>query len=190
MSAGLAAVSGVQIPPAAPRKLLSDFGLWLADGRLLLATLEAASVRIRDVTCAMSGACSLPAPIATLAVPEPTGRPQERLTVSQDAGRTFLYVGNLVVPGFVDEREYLVDVTHPTSARFLRNGASGSCWRPFYRDCGGVPDFAPSAGIVIGGRLFRAAHARLDTHITVPLPVGLVFADGFESGTTGAWRVP
>ncbi len=164
----------VKVVSADPGGLYVSVALWQSGAKYYLAVLDFTSVggsyltKIYDVSCLGSGTCAtanpLSQPIASLSS---NGTVVDRLTVSQSAGRTYLYVGefNRFLTG--DQNEFLWDVTTPTSADELtpQNPLGLGYWGWYYsRNDTGFQNMAPMEAVVHNGYVYRAAWTILDVH--------------------------
>ncbi len=152
---------------------VTDVAIWQADGKLYLATVNVvvstntSAVKIYDATCATTpGACSLPAPLVSIAASDPAGGTQSTLSASSSGARHFLYVGNSRRSGCKPQREYLFDVTNPSSWSDVSPSVDpAGYWGWFYMDCAtGFNNVKPWRGYFSGDTFFRAAHSGLDAH--------------------------
>jgi hypothetical protein len=145
------------------------------------------------------GCATLPAPIYQEPL-EPVNWSSSTLTYSESHATPFLYYG--VVGGGVSGTtvERLLDLSNLGGSNQLTeisaggetytdpcNGSSIGYWSDYYaKNSHGYRNFLPRQGKFNGAsHFYRATIATLDVHIRTPSNV--LFADGFELGTTGAW---
>ncbi|NJL26754.1 MAG: hypothetical protein HC897_02195 [Thermoanaerobaculia bacterium] len=165
-----------------------------ATPRYYLAAIGEVKLWIYDVSCiAAAGACALTSPV-TLDVPDASSSTaqQLQLSFSWNGDRPFLYVGNFNEGiACVPQREYLVDVSTPASARFVQHQPGGDdYWGWYYTTCPtGFNYMRPMHAKfhASSGYLYRAAYSFLDSHRLVVGSTPAIFSDGFESGTLSAW---
>lgn len=170
--------------------IATDLAVWRSRGRLYLAAQLPATTKIYDVTCATTaGPCTLGAPVRTLSTPDPTGGNETTISASTTGSRDFLYVGNSRRSGCAPQREYLFDVTSPSTAFDISPSVStDGYWGWYYMACAtGFNNVKPWRGYFHGDVFYRAAHSGLDAHRLTAAPSPEVFADGFESGDFAAW---
>ena len=108
------------------------------------------------------------------------------VTVSQDDGASYLYVGSERTGGTA-QREFLFDVSDPVKAKSI---GSASYWTWYYENSPtGFRNVAPYTAHVHNGRLYRSGWSLLDVHELTgesePEPdpdpgLELLFACGFE----------
>jgi len=135
-----------------------------------LASIGTQILYIYDVSCAATAPCDLPNPVQ-VSVPEGSSGAagQSRLSFSWGNSVPYLYVGN-ENEGFtcVKQREYLIDVSNPSSPQFLQYEPGGDdYWGWYYFACPtGFNDFRPMHAKFhpTNGHLYRAAHSVLDSH--------------------------
>lgn len=148
--------------------------LWQSGSRYYLATIDSVPVggdyltHIYDVTCIGTSSCAaanpLNAPVASLSS---NGYAVGNLTLSQDQGRSYLYVGSLDRFSGGDQREFLWDVTDPKNALELTpdNAAGKGYWGWYYSgNATGFTNVAPVEAVVHNGYVYRAAWTILDVH--------------------------
>lgn len=172
--------------------------IWEDDGLLYLAALGNHKLWVYDVTCAkqVQGCAGLPSYVE-YDVPDdsiPGLSRQKFLSLSQDNGRTFIYVGNAITGTVcVEQREYLFEARGQSLEEIPAN------WAWYYESCrqwsDGVPhaqppgfnNAIPMRGLVHGNHFYRAAFAFLDA-FNLGKPTA-IFADGFEDGDIRRWGV-
>jgi hypothetical protein len=126
--------------------------------------------------------------------------PTSTLTYSESHGTPYLYYGvvgshNLSTPTV----ERLLDLTHLGGTNHLTeitasgetytdpcSGSSIGYWSDYYaKNAYGYRNFSPQQGKFNGAsHFYRATMATIDVHVRT---LDVLFADGFELGTTGAW---
>jgi PKD repeat protein len=159
--------------PAAPSLVLQiavsarGVALWQSGGSYYLARIDSTGKRlsIHDVSCIAGGSCAGGAPeVWSTVLTAPTILPH--VSVSQDGGKTYLYVGGDDYGSCVPQREYIFDATSPGSPTELtpKKHAAGY-WGWYYQDCAtGFNLVGPRIAKVYGGHLYRAAMSILDAH--------------------------
>ncbi|HET6986929.1 MAG TPA: PKD domain-containing protein [Kribbella sp.] len=165
--------------PAAPAQLLQinanavGVAMWQSGSSYYLATLSNNKVlTIRDVSCITGGACSSAPVVWEKALTAPTTASLLFVTVSQAAGRTYLYVGGNDLGSCVAQREYLFDVTTPATASLddlTPKIHPDGYWGWYYQDCSTGfnlvgPRIAKVYQSTTGTHLYRAAYSLLDAH--------------------------
>ncbi|MEM6455718.1 MAG: PKD domain-containing protein [Acidobacteriota bacterium] len=152
---GIATATGVQ--------------MWRDGSQYYLAVAGASQLAIYNVSCITgSGSCNLPAPTALVNVPTAPGAFQQYLSLSESGGKTYLYVADGSEGGTscIDQREYLLDVTNPSSPTDITPmQAAGPYWGWYYEQCpDGSNNTRPHAGKFRGTTFYRAAFSFLDSH--------------------------
>ena len=188
--------------------------MWESDDALFLAVLGNSELWVWDVSCAKeSDGCDLPANYSVYPVPDDSlsGLPSRQtfLSISQDGGDTYLYVGNLNTGDTcVDQREYLFWADDKDGKRLVEVTPAAAYWGWYYESCRplnngnpqadppGFNNTIPMRGLVYNNYFYRAAFSFLDSHCLTcgpepepepePEPAE-VFADGFESGDVSGW---
>lgn len=168
--------------------------LWQQGGSYFLAANVSGQGRIYDVSCITGGLCS-PSLVATRTV-EGVGQ-KLPVTFSRSGDTPFVYFGtsNECLSG--NQREWLFDVSNPSSPRDVMppgtkviGGAPVSYWGWYYWDNGvhGFNRTSPRMGKFFGNHFYRAAYSIFDIHRwQQAVDPGAIFADGFESGDLSAW---
>ena len=159
--------------PAAPTELMRisssramGLAMWQAGGSTYLARIDHISntLTIHNVSCIANGPCSS-APVVfsqTLA----SSSALTQVTVSQDAGKTYLYVGGEDQGSCAPQREYVFDATNPGSATDLTPHIHpDGYWGWYYQHCPtGFNLVGTRSGQVYGNVFYRAAATLLDAH--------------------------
>ncbi len=158
--------------PGAPSPVLQinaaarGLAMWQSGGSYYLARMDTSGTRlaIHNVSCISGGACSSAPEVwsTTLAAPIALSF----VTASQDAGKSYLYVGGDDLGSCAPQREYIFDVTSPGSpAEMTPTKHPAGYWGWYYYDCEtGFNLVGPRIGQVYGGHLYRAAYSILDAH--------------------------
>ncbi|MEM7050655.1 MAG: hypothetical protein AAF604_13400 [Acidobacteriota bacterium] len=185
--------------------------LWMRAGRLFLAT----TLRypdfgvIYDVSCALSGPCSLPStPLYRFPLANIDDQTIATVTYSESQGKPFVYFGRRnghSLSGL--QAEWLFDVSDLPSGvpRDVLGGNpnNGNLGQPttsvvgttvgywsWYYAChpSGSNHFEPTDAIFAGKYLYRAGSSILDVHeLTDAILPATIFASSFESGDLDEW---
>ena len=125
------------------------------------------TLTLYDASCIAGGGCSSPPQVWTQTLAGSTLLPLAHVTASQDAGRSYLYVGGDDLGTCMPQREHIFDVTTPSSPQELtpKLHADGY-WGWYYQNCAetGYNLVGPRIGQVFKGHLYRAAMSILDAH--------------------------
>ena len=160
--------------PASPAKLIEFAGsgrgvaMWKAGSSHYLARVDLRNtLTIHDVSCISGGTCSSAPVVWTGTLAASTSQPLAYVTSSQDAGRSYLYVGGDDLGSCLPQREHILDVSTPNSPQELtpKIHADGY-WGWYYQNCtdSGYNLVGPRIGKVFKGHLYRAAMSLLDSH--------------------------
>lgn len=161
--------------PAAPSLLLEIAGstkaaaIWKLGSSYFAAKLDLAGkqLTIYNVSCIASGSCSGAPQVWTGQVSATNG--MNYVTASTDAGRAYLYLGADDLGSCVPQREFIFDVTNPSSpAELTPKIHPDGYWGWYYMGCPDPAGFSlvgPRIGEVYGGYLYRAANTLLDSHL-------------------------
>ncbi|MEP7290869.1 MAG: Ig-like domain-containing protein, partial [Chloroflexota bacterium] len=168
--------------PAAPSQVLQidapamSVAMWQEGASYYLARLDAAKkLWIHDVSCIAVGACTNAPVVWSQQLTAPSVLSLKYVTVSQAAGKTYLYLGGDDLGSCVAQREYLFDVTSPATAShddLTPKIDPDGYWGWYYQSCPtGFNLVGPRAGMVYastsGTHLYRAAMTILDAHLVV-----------------------
>jgi hypothetical protein len=141
-----------------------------------------------DVTSCLTTPCVGTPPLAagpTVLVGD-TSAADVHLTTSARAGLPQLYVGTSVTCPGTQQAEWLFEVTPSLPGIALDEVAVGSdYWRWYYAtNPDGTFDVRPRRAAFLGDTLYRAGWSIFDAHRAV---ASQIFADGFDTGSTGNW---
>lgn len=131
-----------------------------------LAAQEDDDVAVYNVSCITGvGTCTLGSP-TRFATPDLSSLGVQRtITVSDNQGTPYLYIGNDRDFGCAYQREYILDMSNPNAPVDITPDVSvAGFWEWYYNDCPtGFNFIKPWAGRVYKNVLYRAAHSGLDT---------------------------
>ncbi len=157
------AVPTLALEFAAPARGLA---MWRMGSSYYLARMDGTGKKlsIHDVSCIAGGSCTSAPEIFTTTLASPTLMPY--VTASVDGGKAYLYVGGDDYGSCAPQREYIFDVTNPTSPTELTPKIHpDGYWGWYYMGCPtGFTLVGPRIGQVYGGHLYRAANSILDAH--------------------------
>lgn len=140
-------------------------GMWQSGSSYYLARVDAAKkLTIYNVSCIASGSCGSVPEIWSTTLASPSQL--THLTVSKDGGKHYIYVGGDDLSSCVPQREYIFNVSTPSSPEELTPKIDpAGYWGWYYMSCDtGFNLVGPRAGKVSGGVLYRAAMSLLDAH--------------------------
>jgi hypothetical protein len=166
--------------PASPSPLLQinapamGLAMWQSGSSYYLARIDTAKkLWIHDVSCVKDGVCTNAPVVWSQQLTSPSVL--KYVTVSQTAGKTYLYLGGDDLGACVPQREYLFDVTSPAATShddLTPKIDPDGYWGWYYQDCStGFNLVGPRIGKVYastkGTHLYRAAMSILDAHTVV-----------------------
>lgn len=158
--------------PGAPEKVAEVSGgttgssLWKSGGSYYAAKLDSTGkhLSIYNVSCIASGGCSGTPPLLWSGTISTSF--MRYVTASVDGANAYLYIGAEDLGSCAVQREYLFDVTNPSSPSELTPQIDpDGYWGWYYMGCStGFNLVGPRIGKVSGNKLYRAAMSILDSH--------------------------
>ncbi|HEV3455384.1 MAG TPA: PKD domain-containing protein [Thermoanaerobaculia bacterium] len=157
--------------------------MWKQGGTYYLALRTDSDARFYDVSCIVSGCAGLGNPLATRQLD--TGTASFFVTFSRSGTTPFVYFGSDDICQGSSQREWLFDVTNPSSPRDV---SPANYWGWYYRgNPTGFNQIMPRSGKFVGNFFYRAALSLLDIHQwnSNGNPSPTIFIGGPNNGAPG-----
>jgi PKD repeat protein len=158
--------------------------MWSQNGSYYLALRTDTDARFYDVSCIVGGCgAGLGSPLATRQLD--SGTANFFATFSRSGATPFVYFGSDDICQGGSQREWLFDVTNPSSPRDV---SPANYWGWYYRgNPTGFNSIMPRSGKFVGNYFYRAALSLLDIHKwnSSGMPSPSIFVGGPNTGAPG-----